>query len=88
MDLTDSEREEFNRLAAETLDPEIWDEADYPILKEVRAQYEREDARGSDTHPTEQPDIAEGDEGSPPDSDDAQLWNADGPIELINKLHW
>ena len=63
MDLTDSEREEFNRLAAETLDPEIWDEADYPILKEVRAQYEREQSLESDALNNEQSDITEEDEG-------------------------
>jgi len=65
MDLTDSEREEFNRLANDTLDPELWTEDDLPALRRARAQYEREDARGSDTPPTEPPDIAEGNEGSP-----------------------
>ena len=71
MELTDLERAEFLALANDTLDPEIWDEADYPILKEVIAQYESEQSLESDTLPTEQPDLAEGDEGSPPDSEDA-----------------
>jgi hypothetical protein len=74
MELTDSERAEFNRLANDTFDAEIWDEADYPILKEVRAQYESEQSLESDTLPTEQSDIAEDDEGTWPDpstADDA-----------------
>ena len=45
MELTDSEREEFNALADSTLDPGVWDEEDYPILKATRAEYEREQAR-------------------------------------------
>ncbi len=45
MELTDKEREEFIRLADATLDPGVWDEEDYPILKETRAEYEREQER-------------------------------------------
>jgi hypothetical protein len=76
MELTDKEREEFTRLANATLDPGVWDEEDYPILKAARAEYEREQAREcTDDFSVEQPSVAEDDEGSDPDplrtSDDA-----------------
>lgn len=52
MELTDAEREEFNRLANLTLDPALWDESDLPILRANRAEYERQQAleRGN-AHP-------------------------------------
>jgi hypothetical protein len=63
MDLTDSEREEFTRLADATLDPGVWDEEDYPILKATSAEYEREQARECrDDLSVEQPSVAEDDE--------------------------
>jgi hypothetical protein len=71
MELTDLEIAEFIALTADTYDPELWTEDDLPALRRARAQYESEQSLESDTLPTEQPNIAEGDEGSPPDSDDA-----------------
>jgi hypothetical protein len=44
MELSDKEREEFTRLADATLDPDLWDEADLPILRAARAEHEREQA--------------------------------------------
>jgi hypothetical protein len=45
MELTDAEKEDFNALAAATLDPDLWDEHDYPMLKAARAEHEREQAQ-------------------------------------------
>ena len=51
MELTDAERAEFTALANDTFDPEIWDEADYPILKAARENYEKEKAQESGVLP-------------------------------------
>jgi hypothetical protein len=68
MELTDSEREEFTRLANATLDPDLWDEADLPILRAARADYEREQAleRRDDDLSVEQTSVKEDDERSDP----------------------
>ena len=55
MELTDSEREEFNRLAADTFDPEIWDEDDLPLLRSIKGEYEKEQARESGVLPSQLP---------------------------------
>jgi hypothetical protein len=68
MELSDSEREEFISLAAATYDPDLWDEADYPILKAARAEFEREQAleRRGDLS-VEQTSVTEDDERRDPD---------------------
>jgi hypothetical protein len=48
MELNDSERKDFNALAAATLDPDLWDENDYPVLKAARAEHEREQAQDAE----------------------------------------
>jgi hypothetical protein len=45
MELTDFERAEFIAPAADTLDPELWSEGEYPILKGARDNYEKAQAR-------------------------------------------
>lgn len=63
MELSDSEREEFIRLANATLDPDLWDEADLPILRAARADYEREQAlERRDDLSVEQTGVSEDDE--------------------------
>jgi hypothetical protein len=45
MELTDSEREEFKRLAADTYDPELWLEDDLSLLRAITLECEEEHAR-------------------------------------------
>ena len=63
MTLTDEEREEFNRLANATLDPDLCSEEDLPWLRKARAEYEREQAlERRDDLSVEQPSVTEDDE--------------------------
>jgi hypothetical protein len=71
MELTDAEREEFNRLAAESVDPELWTEDDLPLLRRIRDDYKKRKAQESDALPAGDPDIPVDDDGTCPDSDDA-----------------
>ena len=45
MELTDVERAEFIELSEATYDPGLWDEADLPILRKNKLDYEEELAR-------------------------------------------
>jgi hypothetical protein len=63
MELTDSEREEFTRLANATIDPGLWDESDLPVLRAHRAEFEREQAQArSGALSVEQTSVTEDDE--------------------------
>jgi hypothetical protein len=60
MELTDLERAEFIALAADTFDPGLWSEDEYPILKAAREEYEREQAKERGGVPSvEQPTLEE-----------------------------
>jgi len=64
MELTDSEREEFTRLANATFDPDLCSEEDLPWLRAARAEFEREQAqKRRDALSAEQQTMAEDDEG-------------------------
>lgn len=43
--LTDTERAEFIALANETLDPDLWDEKDLPLLRANKKEFEEEQRR-------------------------------------------
>jgi hypothetical protein len=58
MELSDSERQEFPRLAAATLDPDLLDESDYPSLKAARAEHEREQAQDAEPQDERADEIA------------------------------
>jgi hypothetical protein len=58
MNLTDSEREEFITLTANTYDPELFTEEDLPALRESKRQWEEEQARASAVLPADQPAMA------------------------------
>ena len=45
MELTDSKREEFKRLAADTYDPELWLEDDLPLLRAIKRECLEEQER-------------------------------------------
>jgi hypothetical protein len=63
MELTDSEREEFTRLANATFDPDLCSEEDLPWLRAARAEYEREQAqKRRDALSAEQTTLTEDDE--------------------------
>ena len=63
MELTDSEREEFTRLANATFDPDLCSEEDLPWLRAARAEYEREQAqKRRDALSAEQTTLKEDDE--------------------------
>jgi hypothetical protein len=54
MELTDAEREEFRALADATLDAELWDEEELPILRAAKKAAEEEQARESAVLPAEE----------------------------------
>jgi hypothetical protein len=59
MKLTDSEREEFIALTANTYDPELFTEDDLPLLRGAKRQWEEEQARKSAVLTADQPPIAD-----------------------------
>ena len=64
MGLTDSEREEFIRLANATFDPDLCSEEDLPWLRAARAEFEREQSqKRRDALSAEQTTLTEDDEG-------------------------
>jgi hypothetical protein len=63
MELTDSEREEFTRLANATFDPDLCSEEDLPWLRAARAKHEKEQAlERRDDLSVEQTSVTEDDE--------------------------
>ncbi len=63
MELTDSEREEFIRLANATFDPDLCSEEDLPWLRAAREEHEKEQAlERRDDLSVEQPSVTEDDE--------------------------
>ena len=59
MELNDAEKKDFNALANATLDPDLWDENDYPILKAARADHERERANEAEPQNERADEIAD-----------------------------
>ena len=45
MELTDAERAEFIELSEATYDAALWDEADLPILRKAKREYEEEQSQ-------------------------------------------
>lgn len=63
MELTDLEKQEFLAMAADTFDPEIWDESDYLVLKSAKRGHEADQSRErGDIPAAEQPAEVEDDE--------------------------
>jgi hypothetical protein len=68
MELTDSEREEFNRLANDTFDPGIWLDDDLPLLRAIKREHEDAREPESEVLPGEQPNMTEDDQGTGADT--------------------
>jgi hypothetical protein len=68
MELTDAEREEFNRLTADTFDPDIWDENDLPLLRAIKREEEKEQAQESGVLPVEKANMTGHDEDREPEA--------------------